>query len=147
MDSQGKRVHARLGGDTGPGLDTGNVLAPHGIALNSKGDIYLGEVGVTDWKTSFPDTPMPKVVRCLQKLERVSGRPGLSERKPGDRGPGFSPRSTRATRPPLQRTSPGRRARRKRGLEQIAAGRRFPVQHFPGGEHAGNPDHESRRVR
>ena len=24
-----------------------------------RGDIYVGEVGVTDWKTSFPDTPMP----------------------------------------------------------------------------------------
>jgi hypothetical protein len=28
-------------------------------------------VGVTDWKTSFPDTAMPAVVRCLQKLEKV----------------------------------------------------------------------------
>ena len=39
-----------------------------------RGDIYVGEVGVTDWKTSFPDTPMPAevaVVRCLQKLEKV----------------------------------------------------------------------------
>jgi hypothetical protein len=36
-----------------------------------KGDIYIGEVGVTNWTTSFPDTPMPKVVRCLQKLEKV----------------------------------------------------------------------------
>src|SRR5438132_147694 len=60
------------GGENGPGLDVGKFLAPHGIALDSKGDIYLGEVGVTNWKTSFPDTPMPPVVRCLQKLERVS---------------------------------------------------------------------------
>ena len=40
-----------------------------------KGDIYVGEVGVTDWKTSFPDTPMPpelEVSRCLQKLEKIS---------------------------------------------------------------------------
>jgi len=29
------------------------------------------KVGVTDWKTSFPDTPMPAMVRCLQKLERI----------------------------------------------------------------------------
>jgi len=31
-------------------------------------------VGVPDWKTSFPDTPMPAevgVTRCLQKLEKV----------------------------------------------------------------------------
>src|ERR1700730_4817728 len=73
VDSQGKRI-ARLGGENGPGLETGKFLAPHGIALDSKGDIYVGEVGVTDWKTSFPDTPMPPevgVVRCLQKLEKV----------------------------------------------------------------------------
>src|SRR6266436_7438602 len=73
VDSNGKRV-ARLGGQHGPGIETGKFLAPHGIALDSKGDIYVGEVGVTDWKTSFPDTPMPpelSVVRCLQKLERI----------------------------------------------------------------------------
>ena len=50
---QGKRI-ARLGGENGPGLETGKFLAPHGLALNSKGDIYVGEVGVTNWKTSFP---------------------------------------------------------------------------------------------
>src|SRR5256885_1220010 len=54
-----------------PGSDPGQFNIVHGIALDSKGDIYLGEVGVTNWKTSFPDTPMPKIVRCLQKLERV----------------------------------------------------------------------------
>ena len=73
VDAQGKRI-ARLGGENGPGLESGKFLAPHGIALDSRGDIYLGEVGVTDWKTSFPDTPMPAEVaatRCVQKLERV----------------------------------------------------------------------------
>ncbi len=70
VDAKGKRI-ARLGGENGPGLETGKFLAPHGIALDSKGDIYVGEVGVTNWKTSFPDTPMPAVVRCLQKLERI----------------------------------------------------------------------------
>ena len=70
VDSKGKRI-ARLGGENGPGLETGKFLAPHGIALDSKGDIYVGEVGVTNWKTSFPDTPMPAVVRCLQKLEKI----------------------------------------------------------------------------
>jgi NHL repeat. len=55
-------------------VEPGKFLAPHGIAMDSKGDIYLGEVGVTDWKTSFPDTPMPPEVavsRCLQKLEKI----------------------------------------------------------------------------
>jgi DNA-binding beta-propeller fold protein YncE len=73
VDAKGTRI-ARLGGEHGPGLETGKFLAPHGLALDSKGDIYVGEVGVTNWKTSFPDTPMPEQVRasrCLQKLERV----------------------------------------------------------------------------
>src|ERR1051325_8172756 len=73
VDAKGKRI-ARLGGENGPGLESGKFLAPHGIALDSRGDIYLGEVGVTDWKTSFPDTPMPpelRVSRCLQKLEKI----------------------------------------------------------------------------
>src|SRR5947209_6100022 len=70
VDTAGKRI-ARLGGENGPGLESGKFLAPHGIALDSRGDIYVGEVGVTDWKTSFPDTPMPSIVRCLQKLEKI----------------------------------------------------------------------------
>ena len=47
------------------GIETGKFLAPHGIALDSKGDIYVGEVGVTNWKTSFPDTEMPPEVRVV----------------------------------------------------------------------------------
>jgi hypothetical protein len=73
VDAKGNRI-ARLGGENGPGLEAGKFLAPHGIALDSKGDIYVGEVGVTNWKTGFPDAPMPdevRTVRCLQKLERV----------------------------------------------------------------------------
>src|SRR5246127_1440841 len=74
VDAQGNRI-ARLGGEHGPGVETGKFLAPHGLALDSKGDIYVGEVGVTNWKTSFPDQPMPDEVRtskCLKKLEKVS---------------------------------------------------------------------------
>jgi DNA-binding beta-propeller fold protein YncE len=74
VDSSGKRI-ARLGGENGPGLESGKFLAPHGLAIDSHGDIYVGEVGVTNWSTSFPDTPMPPEVnisRCLQKLARVA---------------------------------------------------------------------------
>jgi DNA-binding beta-propeller fold protein YncE len=73
VDSKGQRV-ARLGGEQGAGLAVGQFLAPHGLALDSRGDIYVGEVGVTNWKTSFSDTPMPTEVsraRCLQKLEKL----------------------------------------------------------------------------
>ena len=71
VDAQGKLI-ARLGGKDGPGLEPGKFLAPHGLALDSKGAIYVGEVSYTNWKTSFPDTPQPKTIRSLQKLERVT---------------------------------------------------------------------------
>jgi hypothetical protein len=74
VDATGKRI-ARLGGEAGPGIESGKFLAPHGLALDSRGDIYVGEVGVTNWPSSFPDEEMPPIVRatrCLQKLERVS---------------------------------------------------------------------------
>jgi len=71
LDAKGKLI-ARLGGKEGPGLEPGKFIAPHGLALDSKGDIYVGEVSYTNWKTSFPDTPMPPVIRSLQKLERVN---------------------------------------------------------------------------
>ena len=73
LDARGNRI-ARLGGEEGPGVVSGKFLAPHGIALDSRGDIYVGEVGVTNWDSSFPDEEMPAAVRatrCLQKLERV----------------------------------------------------------------------------
>ena len=35
-------------------------MAPHGLALDSKGDIYVGEVSYTNWKSSFPGTPHAK---------------------------------------------------------------------------------------
>ena len=73
VDSRGKRI-ARLGGEHGPGLEVGKFLAPHGVALDSRGDIYVGEVGVTNWKSSFGDRLMPDEVahaRCLQKLEKL----------------------------------------------------------------------------
>ena len=70
VDAKGKLI-ARLGGKEGPGLEPGKFIAPHGLALNSSGDIYVGEVAYTNWNTSFPDTPMKRPLRSLQKLERV----------------------------------------------------------------------------
>ena len=71
VDAKGQRL-ARLGGENGPGLQVGRFLAPHGLARDSRGDIYVGEVGVTNWSTSFPEQPMPKMVRCLQKLAKLT---------------------------------------------------------------------------
>jgi hypothetical protein len=70
VDAKGKLI-ARLGGKDGPGQEPGKFLAPHGLALDSRGDIYVGEVSYTNWKSTYPDTPQPKIIRSLQKLERV----------------------------------------------------------------------------
>jgi hypothetical protein len=61
------RLVARFG-DNGTGLKPDQFLAPHGLAVDSRGDIYVGEVSYTVWSTVFPDTPRPKTVRSLRKL-------------------------------------------------------------------------------
>ena len=62
---------ARLGGEQGAGLEPGKFIAPHGVAVDSRGDIYVGEVSYTDWPTTHPDIPLPKRLRSLQKLEKL----------------------------------------------------------------------------
>jgi len=71
VDRHGKLI-ARLGGQEGAGTETGKFLAPHGLALDSRGDIYVGEVSYTNWPSSFPNVPRPDWVRSLQKLETVN---------------------------------------------------------------------------
>jgi DNA-binding beta-propeller fold protein YncE len=70
VDRQGGLI-ARLGSVAGPGLEPGKFLAPHGLARDALGDIYVGEVAYTNWGTSFPDVPMPRPLRSLQKLEKL----------------------------------------------------------------------------
>ncbi len=56
----------------GPGLETGKFIAPHGLAVDTHGDIYVGEVSYTNWPSTYGDAPMPKLLRSLRKLEKVS---------------------------------------------------------------------------
>ena len=63
---------ARLGGEHGPGQEPGKFLAPHGVAVDSQGDIYVGEVSYTNWPSTHPGVPVPKYLRSLQKLEKVA---------------------------------------------------------------------------
>jgi DNA-binding beta-propeller fold protein YncE len=69
VDHRGKRL-ARIGG-LHAGLGRGEFIAPHGIAADSRGDIYVGEVSLTVWPSLFPDRPVPGQLRCLQKFRRT----------------------------------------------------------------------------
>lgn len=58
--------------DERSGLPSGRFLAPHGIATDSRGDLYLGEVSWTVWDVYLhPDEPRPTNLRSLHKLVRA----------------------------------------------------------------------------
>jgi len=59
---------ARVGDDQ-EGEEPGKFIAPHGIAVDSHGDIYVGEVSYTIRGSKM--TP-PKELRSLSKLRKVS---------------------------------------------------------------------------
>ena len=61
-------VLARLG-DTGPGEAPGKFIAPHGIALDTNGDMYVSEVS---WTNTGSLLDPPREIRSLQKLVKVN---------------------------------------------------------------------------
>jgi hypothetical protein len=69
VDNTGKRI-SRLGG-LGPGLGPTEFLAPHGLAVDSHGDLYVGEVSWTNWPQTFRDKPRPDNLRSLHKFRKV----------------------------------------------------------------------------
>jgi hypothetical protein len=71
VDHQGKLI-GRFG-KTPAGTELGKFLTPHGLAVDSRDDVYVGEVSWTGWpQIFFPDTPRPVHIRCLQKFEKVA---------------------------------------------------------------------------
>ncbi|MGH7040290.1 MAG: hypothetical protein ACREE1_19395 [Stellaceae bacterium] len=46
-------------------------MSPHGLAVDSRGDIYVGEVSFTNWGNRYPGQAFPPGLRSLQKLARV----------------------------------------------------------------------------
>ena len=49
----------------------GQFVAPHGLAVDSHGDIYVGEVSYTAWSAVFPNVPKPQRIRTLQKFTKL----------------------------------------------------------------------------
>jgi DNA-binding beta-propeller fold protein YncE len=52
-------------GNRPAGLEPGQFISPHGLAVDSRGDIYMGEVSYTNWGRRGP---IPPGLRSLQKL-------------------------------------------------------------------------------
>ena len=61
---------ARLG-HAPAGLEPGQFISPHGLAVDSRGDIYVGEVSFTNWGNRYKGQPPPPGLRSLQKLVKV----------------------------------------------------------------------------
>jgi DNA-binding beta-propeller fold protein YncE len=71
LDLKGNLV-ARVQATPARGGGPGQFISPHGLAVDSHGDIYVGEVAQTSWSRSFPNGPKPQHIRCLQKLVKVA---------------------------------------------------------------------------
>ena len=69
LDRTGKRV-GRIGG-AHAGRGPSEFIGPHGLTIDSHGDLYVGEVSWTQWPQMFPDQPLPADLRSLQKFRRV----------------------------------------------------------------------------
>jgi DNA-binding beta-propeller fold protein YncE len=66
LDARG-RILARIGDP-----QTGPFVAPHGIAVDSHGDIYVADLARVAWPELFPGEPIPADVVLLHKLRRRS---------------------------------------------------------------------------
>ncbi len=71
LDNDGTLIN-RLGQDK-PGTTPGAFVAPHSVALDSQGDLYVGEVIANDWAMVFPGTERPEKLRRMQKFRRIKG--------------------------------------------------------------------------
>jgi hypothetical protein len=58
-------------GELGDGLGPDQFIAPHGLAIDSRGDMYVGEVSYTAWSSMYPDAQPPAGLRTLRKLVRM----------------------------------------------------------------------------
>jgi DNA-binding beta-propeller fold protein YncE len=68
LDRHGETL-SRVGGQT---MGTGPLefVAPHGVAADTRGDIYVGEVANFAWPVIFEDPPPPGGLTTLRKLVR-----------------------------------------------------------------------------
>ena len=64
-------ILARLGSQPA-GMEPGQFFAPHGMCVDSRGDIYIGDVANVEWAYINIGVPKPDIIRTFQKLVKVS---------------------------------------------------------------------------
>ena len=69
VDNEGKLL-SRIG-DPFAGTAPTAFIGPHGLSVDTRGDLYVAEVCWTLWPGLFPGEPHPPGLRALQKYERV----------------------------------------------------------------------------
>jgi len=70
VDHEGKLV-SRFGAAHAGYDRPDQFVAPHGMAVDSRGDIYVGEVSYTAWSQIYPNKDIPPGLPTLRKLVRV----------------------------------------------------------------------------
>jgi sugar lactone lactonase YvrE len=70
MSHDGKLL-SRLCVTPNAGTQPGQFYSPHGIAMDSAGNLYVGEVSSRAWPSLFPGKPAPAALRVVQKLTRL----------------------------------------------------------------------------
>lgn len=77
-------IIARLGTEMA-GHEPGRFIAPHSVAVDSTGAIYVAEVAHIAWDALLPDQPRPHRINSLHKLEPVSeGETASASKEPAD---------------------------------------------------------------
>ncbi|MBV9968079.1 MAG: SBBP repeat-containing protein, partial [Alphaproteobacteria bacterium] len=61
---------ARLGRTPG-GMLPGQFTSPHGIAVDSRGNIYVGELSGRSW-SRFSKAPVPPKRRVIHRLRKIA---------------------------------------------------------------------------
>jgi DNA-binding beta-propeller fold protein YncE len=70
VDHEGKLV-SRFGAAHAGYERPDQFVAPHGMAVDSHGDIYVGEVSYTAWSQIYPNKDIPPGLPTLRKLVRM----------------------------------------------------------------------------
>jgi DNA-binding beta-propeller fold protein YncE len=70
LSSDGEQL-GRLNSQGGPGTGAAQFTSPHAIAVDSRGDLYVGEVTVSSWPSLFPGRPLPQRLNSLKKFRRL----------------------------------------------------------------------------